>query len=1039
VVAWGVNTYGQTTVPSGLTQIIAVAGGRDHSLALRSSGTVVAWGDSSYGQTNVPGTLANVIGISAGGFHNAAVQNDGSITCWGYNFYNQASVPADVTNATAVSCGNAFTMALRNDGTVRAWGDNIYGQTNVPAGLSNVTAIAAGGFHGLALKADGTVTGWGYNFYGQATPPSDLSNVTAIAAGYFHSLALTDDGTVVQWGDISAGQSSPIQTNRIVSLTAGYAHSIALRDDKPFFLIQPQDITTNSGKSVKLFFTGLGTTPVTNRWWRFNGVTTTLVTSGSVSNVNGILTNSLTFTTTSNQFYFAVMSNAVGSVTSRLATVTIMTNPTVTSQPVSVTTNPGANITFTVGMAGSGPFTYQWQFKSISDTNFNDYGSPTSNNFLQLNNVTTNDAGDYRVVIANQVGSVTSQVATLTLDGRVLITAQPQGQTVAQGSNVTLSVSAVGSPPLRYQWFFNDTLVLPDATNETFSIASVQTSDAGSYSVVVSNDMNAVTSSAAGLTVLGPPVIITQPQDIVTNSGKSVKLTLSASGSLPMSNRWWRIVGAGNVLANSGTVSNNNGLVTNTFTFSTTSNQFYFAVLSNSVGAVTSRVASVTILTNPVVTSQPQSVTTNYGATVAFSASATGSPPLTYQWQHSEVDIPGAISNAFQIDSVSSNDGGGYRVIVANPVGVVTSLVATLTLDGTPIISTNPQNRTILQGGTATFAVVAQGADPLLYQWWQAATNGQLDFTNGVITVTNAVTDATNSSLTIVNADSASAGTYFVVVSNNVGTAASLGAKLTVLIPPTINSGPQDIVTNSGKLVKLTVIASGSLPMTNRWWRSNGTSNTLVNTSVFSTPTNGSTGYSNAFTFTTTTNQFYYSVVANSAGSVTSRLASITIQSPPTITNQPQGVVTNEGATVFFYVGATGDAPLLYQWQFNSADIGSATNNYLQLNNVTTNDAGDYRVVISNPVGTATSDVARLVIANQSYTPAQLWLLAHSSTNGDAIFIALEAGKNYRVQTSADLGTWNDLTNFLSSATVMEFTNGFATNAPQMFYRVVSP
>jgi hypothetical protein len=118
VVAWGYNSYGQTNVPAGLSNIVTVAGGLSHSLALREDGKVVAWGYNQYGQTNVPPGLDNVVAIGGGGSH---------------------------------------SLALRSDGTVVAWGQNTSGQTNVPPGRGKVIAIAAGGSHSLALQSDGTV------------------------------------------------------------------------------------------------------------------------------------------------------------------------------------------------------------------------------------------------------------------------------------------------------------------------------------------------------------------------------------------------------------------------------------------------------------------------------------------------------------------------------------------------------------------------------------------------------------------------------------------------------------------------------------------------------------------------------------------------------------------------------------------------------------------------------------------------------------------------------------------------------------------
>ena len=147
----------------------SIAAGAYHSLALKADGTVVGWGDNSHGQTTIPGGLTNVVAIAAGANHSLALQSNGTVLGWGDNTYGQTNIPAGLSNVVAIAAGADHSLALQSNGTVVAWGDNSFGETNVPTGLSNVVAIAAGVNHSLALKSDGTVVGWGYNYYGQAT------------------------------------------------------------------------------------------------------------------------------------------------------------------------------------------------------------------------------------------------------------------------------------------------------------------------------------------------------------------------------------------------------------------------------------------------------------------------------------------------------------------------------------------------------------------------------------------------------------------------------------------------------------------------------------------------------------------------------------------------------------------------------------------------------------------------------------------------------------------------------------------------------
>ena len=232
VVAWGNNDYGQTTIPSGLTGVTAVAGGYYHTMALKSEGTVVAWGDNQMGQTAIPSGLTGVTAISACRFYNMALKSDGTVVEWGYKYWAPTTIPSSLTGVTAISAGGLFNLALMSNGTVVAWGDNSYGQTTIPSGLTGVTAIAAGGAHALALKSDGTVVAWGWNPYQQVVVPSGLTGVIAIAAGESHSVALKGDGTVVVWGANYSGQRAiPSGLATVRAIAAGQDHTLALKGD----------------------------------------------------------------------------------------------------------------------------------------------------------------------------------------------------------------------------------------------------------------------------------------------------------------------------------------------------------------------------------------------------------------------------------------------------------------------------------------------------------------------------------------------------------------------------------------------------------------------------------------------------------------------------------------------------------------------------------------------------------------------------------------------------------------------------------------
>src|SRR5439155_7405233 len=146
---WGIYLYGLPTIPLGLTNLVMIACGHGHCLAIRDDGTVVAWWAgftnivaTDYGQVIVPAGLSNVISIAGGFSHSLAAREDGTVVAWG-KFWSGASisVPANATNVVAIAGGDSHCVALRADGTVVAWGDNGSGQTSIPPAATNIVAI----------------------------------------------------------------------------------------------------------------------------------------------------------------------------------------------------------------------------------------------------------------------------------------------------------------------------------------------------------------------------------------------------------------------------------------------------------------------------------------------------------------------------------------------------------------------------------------------------------------------------------------------------------------------------------------------------------------------------------------------------------------------------------------------------------------------------------------------------------------------------------------------------------------------------------
>jgi hypothetical protein len=658
--------------------------------------------------------------------------------------------------------------------------------------------------------------------------------------------------------------------------------------------------------------------------------------------------------------------------------------PTITTQPASQTNAVGSTVTFYIEGTAYSPYFLQWQKDGTNLMNGTNLVSGSiisgaTNVTLTISNAQTNDDGNYSVILTNYGGSVTSSNAFLLVTNvPPAITVQPTNQMVGVGTNAILAVTATGTPPLSYQWWDGTNLVknggqISGATSNVLTISNVQLTNSGSYTVIVTNIAGSATSSNAVLTVLSTPVIVLQPTNQAIAVGSTATFAITAIGTVPLHYKWWD----GTNLVRNGTVTNGptiSGATANVLTISnaqTTNSGNYTVIVTNIAGSVTSSNA-VLLVTNipPLITAQPASQTNGVGTTVTLAVTATGTPPLRYQWWVNETSlvvnggrISGATSNVLTISNVQLTNSGNYTVIVTNFGGSATSSNAVLTVLSSPVITVQPTNQAMAVGSTATFAVTAIGTVPLSYHWQVNGTN----LVNG-----GHISGATTNVLTISNAQTTNSGSYTVVVTNLAGSVTSSNAILTVTnIPPGITVQPTNQTVAVESPVTLTVTATGTLPLRYQW-QVNGTNlvngGNINNGAVISGATNRALTISNV---QTNNSGSYTVVVTNFGGSVTSSVAVLTVASSPVITMQPTNQAMAVGATATFAVTAVGIPPLRYQWQVNGTNlvngggISNATTRVLTISNVQTNNsATNYTVTVTNSAGSVTSSNAVLTVTN---------------------------------------------------------------------------
>jgi hypothetical protein len=230
-------------------------------------------------------------------------------------------------------------------------------------------------------------------------------------------------------------------------------------------------------------------------------------------------------------FYSVVVSNYTGSVTSSVAALTLNINPpTIVNQPADQGVDAGYPATFLVQATGAAPLTYQWWKDSAPLADGGNVLGVTSNQ-LSLFQAAQADVGLYFVIVSNHNGSVTSSIAALTLNTNPpVIVTPPANLTLVAGQTAVFQVTASGSQPLAYAWQFNGQTI-GGATQSTYTRSSVQTSDGGDYSVVITNNFGAVTSAAAKLTVQPPGLPIVIAQWNFNNTSNAVTSPLPSKGA----------------------------------------------------------------------------------------------------------------------------------------------------------------------------------------------------------------------------------------------------------------------------------------------------------------------------------------------------------------------------------------------------------------------------------------------------------------------------------------------------------------------------
>ena len=477
---------------------------------------------------------------------------------------------------------------------------------------------------------------------------------------YLGRLEFVDAFRGTSWPDYTAWQLEIVDTNDSDRDGVPDLSDPPVVQSPPTISVQPVSLTRTVGEAVALTVQASGS-GVLSYSWRKNGVP--VLNVGVVSGANGPTLSFASLQTSHAGAYSVVVSNLVGSVTSGVAQLTVNSSdvpPTIVVQPVSAAVRVGQQVTLSVQAAGTPTPSFQWQRNGAN--------LPGANSAeWVIRSATLNDAGEYRVVVANSNGTVTSApafVAVLAPEYLPAITQQPQGTNLVVGQRLELRVIATGNPEPAYLWR-KDGVHLPGGTGPVWAKPSVTMADAGVYQVIVSNSVGAVFSAQASVTVV-PEAVVPRIIGFREIGGGDLDFDVDAAAG-----REW-VLEDSRILGNWSEVSR---FLANQQRFSLrvpyqSSNSRFFRLRQAEVGEKA-----------PGIIQEPQDLTVRAGSNAVFTVVAEGTGPLVYQWFFNGATIPGSRQATLTLTNAQEPNVGDYWVVVSNSIGNVTSAVAKLTVE----------------------------------------------------------------------------------------------------------------------------------------------------------------------------------------------------------------------------------------------------------------------------------------------------------------------------------------------------------------------
>jgi uncharacterized delta-60 repeat protein len=312
---------------------------------------------------------------------------------------------------------------------------------------------------------------------------------------------------------------------------------------------------------------------------------------------------------------------------------------------------------------------------------------------------------DGRVLIGGRFREIRGRtrlgLARLTGGVAPAVLVQPEPREVLPGNPVQFRLGVAGSEPLAFEWWKNGQPLAPPQTNATLVISKTQDTDAGQYSVQVSNPFGSVTSQSAELKVVSEanlPIIVLQPQRQRALAESTVVFRVVACGTEPLTYQWTR---------NGANLPGATGAALQLASIQPKDAGEYAVSIANPAGDVTSQPAALTVVSPPRIVRQPSTQRFWLGDSVTLTVAVEGTEPLAFQWLRDGAILPGATSSSLTLRNLTRADAGRYTLLAANSSGRTASQVIPLVVVGAGALDLDFHSD--LAGEISSVAVQADG------------------------------------------------------------------------------------------------------------------------------------------------------------------------------------------------------------------------------------------------------------------------------------------------------------------------------------------